>query len=480
MPSDSTPPGPAGSLAAQAHVNTLVEQRVPYPRRIYCNRNLRLDRIRFIGFDMDYTLARYTEQMEHLQAELVLERMVSQYGYDPSALAAKYDPRFAIRGLTVDKLSGNVFKMDAHRFVGRVWHGKQPLDSESRKALYTNRKVSPRDDRFVMVDTLFSLPEISLYCQLVDSYDALPDGVPKPTYAKLWDDLRSAMDSLHRDGTLKAVIRADLASYIEPDPELAETLHRFRSAGKKLFVLTNSEPDYTEAVMSFLLDGRYPGYASWRDYFEFTLTSGRKPTFFSTEDPFFEVSSDLVIATEPTTTLKRGGMYAGGNLLDLTRFTGMIGDDVLYVGDHIYGDILRSKMHTHWRTAMVVQEMERELSQVLEHRDALDRLYGFEERRFQLDLELTAKALDGERDSALRNEARNLGREIARLSQEISDAFNPHWGMLFRDRAELSAFGAQSEDYACVYTSRVSNFRLYSPQWYFRSPRDRMAHELRV
>ena len=64
------------------------------------------------------------------------------------------------------------------------------------------------------------------------------------------------------------------------------------------------------------------------------------------------------------------------------------------------------------------------------------------------------------------------------LERSIADAFNPYWGMLFRDRAELSAFGAQVEDYACIYTSRVTNFRLYSPQWYYRSPRDRMPHEI--
>src|SRR5690606_10695945 len=45
------------------------DERVPYNRRIFCNRNLRLDRIRFVGFDMDYTLAIYEEAMEHLQAE---------------------------------------------------------------------------------------------------------------------------------------------------------------------------------------------------------------------------------------------------------------------------------------------------------------------------------------------------------------------------------------------------------------------------
>ncbi len=41
---------------------------------------------------------------------------------------------------------------------------------------------------------------------------------------------------------------------------------------------------------------------------------------------------------------------------------GIGGDRVLYVGDHIYGDILRSKKSSLWRTCMVVQELERELA----------------------------------------------------------------------------------------------------------------------
>jgi predicted HAD superfamily phosphohydrolase YqeG len=34
---------------------------------------------------------------------------------------------------------------------------------------------------------------------------------------------------------------------------------------------------------------------------------------------------------------------------------------VLYVGDHIYGDILRSKKTLGWRTMLVVPELESEL-----------------------------------------------------------------------------------------------------------------------
>ncbi len=466
------------------------ESRVPYPRRIFCNRNLRLDRIRHVGFDMDYTLAIYEEAMEHLQAEMALERLVQNFGYPAAILAARYQPGFAIRGLAVDMAHGNVFKMDTHRFVGRVWHGPGPLEREDRKRLYTNRKLSPADPSIVMVDTLFSLPEISIYCQLVALLDelAIQTGTSAPgetrisatlTYERLWRDLRQAMDELHRDGTLKARILADIPRYIRRDKSLGETLHRFRSSGKRLFLLTNSEPNYTDAVMRHLLTSAHPAYPTWRDYFDLVVTSAKKPMFFGSEEPFREIGDDLEPRPEPVTSLKRGGMYLNGNFQDLSRLAGLIGDDVLYVGDHIYGDILRSKRSTSWRTAMIVPEMEFELDRTTLLHDEVVELEQIEEQMFQLELDRSALALDGIRNAELNGQLKELNFRARALEERIANHFNPAWGQLFRDRAELSAFGAQVEDYACVYTSRVSNFRFYSPSFYFRSPRDRMAHELR-
>lgn len=460
-----------------------IEAKVPYKRRIFCNRNLRLDSVAYVGFDMDYTLALYREEMEHLQADMVLHRMVERFGYPNELLSLKYDPGFAIRGLTVDTAHGNVFKMDAHRFVGKVWHGPGPLDRQQRREIYSNRRVGPADPDLVMVDTLFSLPEISLYCQLVAAFDGPLAKVAgaTPNYDKLWRDMRGSMDSLHADDSLKQRITADLSRYIVRDPELPEALHRFRSSGKRLFVMTNSEPLYTMKVMSYLLDDAYPGYATWRDYFEYVFTFSKKPRFFEWDEPFYAVDpASGEVSTEPATAIVRQGMYLGGNLKQLKQFTQMVGDEVLYVGDHIYGDILRSKRYAGWRTAMVIQEMERELGHIQNYSQRIDELHALEERRFKLNLERAAKALDGNRDEVLLGDIRDLNKRIAALERETAEAFNPYWGMLFRDRSELSAFGQQVESYACIYTSRVSNFRLYSPMWYFRSPRDRMAHELRM
>ena len=53
-------------------------------------------------------------------------------------------------------------------------------------------------------------------------------------------------------------------------------------------------------------------------------------------------------------------------------------------------------------------------------------------------------------------------------------------GLTFKEGNENSRFAEQVEDYACIYTSRVSNFVNYSPMQYFRSLRAAMPHERTV
>ena len=100
----------------------------------------------------------------------------------------------------------------------------------------------------LLVDTLFDLPEGCLYSVLVSLKDEDPALIPA-SYRVLFNDIREAVDTIHRDGTLKRRIIADLDRFFLRDPDLGPTLHAFREAGKRLFLLTNSEADYTAAVM---------------------------------------------------------------------------------------------------------------------------------------------------------------------------------------------------------------------------------------
>jgi hypothetical protein len=95
-----------------------------------------------------------------------------------------------------------------------------------------------------------------------------------------------------------------------------------------------------------------------------------------------------------------------------------------------------------------------------------------------------AAELEAERQRAKRavERVRTLLRQIESTSRElearIDRTFHPYWGSLLKEGTETSSFGDQVEEYACLYTSRVSNFFHYSPLQTFRSPRDLMPHEL--
>ena len=50
------------------------------------------------------------------------------------------------------------------------------------------------------------------------------------------------------------------------------------------------------------------------------------------------------------------------------------GKDVLYIGDHIFGDVLRSKKVCGWRTFLVVPELNHELGVWIGRRELFDEL----------------------------------------------------------------------------------------------------------
>lgn len=455
-----------------------------------------------VGFDMDYTLAIYDQDaMDRLSIEWTVRKLVES-GYPESLLSMPYRTDYPIRGLLVDRKLGNVLKMDRYRYVKKAYHGMRELTREERRQLYHTRRLRPGTKRYHWVDTLYALSEVSVYAAVVDELERQGERID---YDELFSDVRRCIDMAHRDGSILDAILSDLPTYVVRDPDLGPTFHKLRSAGKRLFLLTNSHWAYTDRMMRYLLDGQMSEYGSWRAYFDLIVTSAGKPGFFAESRPFEEVLPDGT--RRPAKGLERGKVYAGGNILEFERELGVTGDRILYVGDHIYGDVLRAKKESAWRTAMVIQDMAAELAaldrstEALERADALDEMREalvHELRARQLGLREVQRALEEKAEAGapvptglevarvrhrkaidrLRARIKATEREMEELEKQIDLAFHPFWGSLFKAGQEVSSFGDQVEVYACLYTDRVSNFLGYSPMHYFRSPRDRMPHEM--
>lgn len=472
-------------------------------RRVFVNRNLRFDQIKQVGFDMDYTLAPYVKKnIEALSYQLTAERLVHKLGYPEELLRLRYDPEFVVRGLVIDKKLGNILKMNGHNYVGRAYHARRMLSKDERRELYRDEKIRTTLSRYYWLDSLFSLPEATLYADLIDIYEK-ELGVPKVAYQKIFDDIRASIDECHRDGSLKAIVKADLPQYFHADPDLPVTLHKLRSAGKRLFMLTNSHWDYTNAVMSYLLDRRLAEYPRWLNYFDVIIVGADKPGWFTENRDFRRVDPESGRSSDsPVTRFEPRAVYSGGNIRRFEKLSPPGGDQVLYVGDHIYGDIIRSKRDSMWRTALILEELEAELAIAKEVQRAQSDLTALEEHRARLDYEVTTLKLkiaaveqalenDPPRVEELTRAKRQLRMTLDRkrrdlkaaqgrrdqLASEVDGAYNRYWGSVFKEGAEVSRFGEQVEDYACIYTSRVSNFLSYSPAQYFRAPRHWMSHE---
>jgi len=464
--------------------------------RIFCNRSLRLDRIAWVGFDMDYTLAIYRQaEIDRLSIEATVEKMIAA-GYPEAMREMSYRTDFPIRGLHVDTHLGNVLKMDRYKYVKRAYHGMRELTRDERRHAYHTRRIEPASDRYHWVDTLYALSEVAVYAAAIEFMEARGECEPE----KLFRDVRAAIDASHQDDSILPAILGDKERFLARDDALAQTLHHFRSSGKKLFLLTNSQPDYTREMMGYLLGEDLGEYPSWERYFDLVITDARKPRFFMEEHPFLDVAEDG--ARTETEELARGRVYARGNLRALQAALGVSPDRVLYVGDHIYGDVLRAKKQTAWRTAMIIQEMGDELGAHRELEHSIARLDALAELRERLvdelrDHQRVVKTLQRQRDNGgitpaedaerarhrraidrMRARMRAVETELDELEAGVSHRYHPFWGSLFKAGPEVSLFGHQVEVYAGLYTSRVSNFARYSPMHYFQSPRDRMPHEL--
>ncbi|KRZ56963.1 Cytosolic purine 5'-nucleotidase, partial [Trichinella nativa] len=427
-----------GIFKSVAMENTMVKKYHRDPgKRVFVNRSLELEKIKFFGFDMDYTLAVYkSPEYEILGFRLVIERLIS-IGYSPELLQLKYDNTFPIRGLWFDNLYGNLLKVDAF--------------------------------------------ETYLIACLVNYMDNCPGSSREPSGVKLGDmymsyksmyqDVRAAVDWVHYHGDMKRITLNNLEKYVHKDPRLPMLLTRMRDNGAKTFLLTNSGYFYTDKVMTYLLDSETK---SWRSYFDFIVVDANKPLWFAEGTVFRQVD-------QGTGTLRIGShlgplrpnqIYAGGSSEVFSKLVGARGREVLYLGDHIFGDVLRSKKGRGWRTFLVVPELVQELHVWTERRGLFTRLQN-------LDIQLGAAFKNMDSSSEIRPDIREIRESMRSVTHEMDMAYGM-LGSLFRSGSRQTFFASQVERYADLYAHSCCNLLYYPFFYFFRAPSMLMPHESTV
>jgi HAD superfamily 5'-nucleotidase-like hydrolase len=466
--------------------------RPPRAREIFCNRTLNLRSIRAIGYDMDYTLVHYRTEEWERRAYEYMQRKLADQGWPVGDL--RFDSELMVRGVVLDLELGNVLKANRFGYVKRAYHGTRQLDFDEQRTAYARTIVDLNEDRYVFLNTLFTLSEGCMYAQLVDLLDqrTLPEVL---SYDRLYRRVRTSIDEAHVEGQLKAEILADPERFVEPDAEAPLTLLDQRKAGKKLLLITNSEWSYTSALMAYAFDRFLPKGSRWRDLFDLVIVSARKPAFFETRSPVFEVVEDSGLL-RPVRALKEGGVFLGGHAGLVEEQLGVSGDQILYVGDHLYADVHVSKNVLRWRTALILRELEVELAALDAFRPQQDQLVRLMAQKERLEFAYCQVRVLLQRKRAgygpvprgnaqklehqageLRARIATLDEQIAPLAEAAGTISNPRWGLLMRAGNDKSHLARQVERYADIYMSRVSNFLAQTPYVYLRSPRGSLPHD---
>ncbi len=464
-----------------------------HPRGLFCNRTLNLRTIRAIGYDMDYTLLHYHVEVWEERAYAYVKNGLKAQGWPVDDLV--FNPELVVQGLVVDTELGNVVKADRFGYIKHAFHGTRPLPFDVLRDTYRRTLVDLHEPRWRFMNTLFSISEAGLYLQLVDLLDAgkLPKRIG---YDDLYAAVRRTLDEAHLEGLLKAEIVADPDRFVVRDPEIPLTLLDQKEAGKKILLITNSEWAYTAPMLAYAFDPFLPDGMTWRDLFDLALVGARKPAFFSERAPAFRVVSEDGLLREHPGPLEEGHAYVGGNAALVEASLGLRGEEILYVGDHIFADVKSSKSVFRWRTALVLRSIEDEIAATDAFRPQQERLAAMMEEKERMEARYSALRLERQRNANgygpqtdrtpeeldarmrdLRAELVALDEAIAPLAQAAGRLVNANWGPLLRAGNDKSHFARQLEASADVYTARVSNFLHYTPFVYLRAHRGSMPHD---
>jgi HAD superfamily 5'-nucleotidase-like hydrolase len=450
---------------------------------VFINRSINMKKIKAIGFDMDHTLVQYnTEAFEGLTHQASLQKLVDEKNYPKEITKLEFEFTRAIQGLVIDKKRGNILKVSRYNKVKEAYHGLEKIPFRNMQEIYRNRVVDLSSENYQSMDTGFSISYTVLYGQLVQLKN---EGVDLPSYQIICDDVKEMIDLAHNDGTLKNVVAREIDKYIEKDQNVVRLLEVYKEFGKKLLLITNADYKYTCLLMDYAIKPLLENHECWRDLFDLVITSARKPNFFTQRNDFLTIHQDSGLMSNHQGTVE-SGVFQGGWAGKIQDDLDLEGDEILYLGDHIYGDVVSIKKTFNWRTALVFDPLKDEVESIqasrqtqtkidllMNEKEKLERqLNQLEMERFQ-----TGKKLDRPKVNGIYAEIERINTTISEDIKDYRRHFNPFWGEMMRAGQEESRFADQMEKYACLYMAKVSDLLSYGPKTYFRPHKRILPHE---
>lgn len=212
---------------------------------IYANHFLDLSDVSVIGFDLDYTLVVYTEELQHLIYNHARDMLVEHFGYPAELRGFHFDSKFAIRGLSVDTTTGVLCKLSylQRLSANRCFMGKVRLEQHEISALYgASRHVSHGDlSRMRPLNDEFSSAEACLIADAIQCFKNTQRASSDSRFvpSSIIDDVQGAIREVHVTGAMKNAVMAEPARFIKRLPHLESMLKNFGKSGKKTFLLTN-------------------------------------------------------------------------------------------------------------------------------------------------------------------------------------------------------------------------------------------------
>ena len=453
---------------------------------IYINRTLNMKQIAAIGFDMDYTLVRYdSEAFEEMTYREMKKKLIEIKNYPTIINELPYKFNLAIRGLVIDKPLGNILKLSTYSKVKQAYHGLKEMDVKSQQKIYQGLTIDLNDsDRFAIVDTTFSISYCVLYMQIVELKNLNPE-LNLPDFKTIEQHVLEALDVSHRDGSLKNQVKKNVKKYIVQDTQCVRALERFKKHGKKLWVITNSDYEYSKLLLDYAINPFLKDHKNWGELFNLVVTLANKPKFFTDKMPLLQVDAKTGLMKNHHGVIE-DGVYQGGSAQIIQKNAGLSGEQILYLGDHIYGDVLSIKKTCNWRTALVIEELINECDALnqTEHitaqiNDLMAEKVALEQKIDDLfDKEFErGKRPDKEKVQSSFQQVEKVDKKIGKLIRSHTKFFNPYWGETMRAGVEPSRLAGQIEKYACIYMPKISDFADYSPRTYFRPKKKTLAHE---